>query len=340
MYLSTFRDREITKMGTSCCSHHRQWQTPLAMSLDNWIFNSNWKDPMHDSAMSINSNHRFASPSPRQLRYGQVKVPYSYSGSPSPALSEIPFYSFRRIRQVFDLRLSPVPPPLQIDQIRDSMGYIKLNRKLEGGRGRQCVANAALGPSHLTLFVLKNLHLSSSYVRQSPTTNDLGLTDDGTKTLPMICKFLNASSKALARTPNSKSSASSARSGQVQSLPCFSACVWQSSGRACGTRPAPALRVQRARVRKESLVFSYPHRETAEHRVGSKLMMIIPTGTFSPQENITPWERARRHVPPEQWNLVERPITNSTRLTIGVLSLFLRRRDALLHGRCHRQTSR
>jgi hypothetical protein len=231
MYLSTFRDREITKMGTSCCSHHRQWQTPLAMSLDNWIFNSNWKDPMHDSAMSINSNHRFASPSPRQLRYGQVKVPYSYSGSPSPALSEIPFYSFRRIRQVFDLRLSPVPPPLQIDQIRDSMGYIKLNRKLEGGRGRQCVANAPLGPSHLSLFVLKNLHLSSSYVRQSPTTNDLGLTDDDTETLPMICSFLNASSKALARTPNSKSSASNARSGQVQCLPRFSACVWQSTER-------------------------------------------------------------------------------------------------------------
>ena len=29
--------------------------------------------------------------------------------------------------------------------------------------------------------------------------------------------------------------------------------------------------MQHARVRKESLVFPYPHRETAEHRVGSKL---------------------------------------------------------------------
>ena len=102
--------------------------------------------------------------------------------------------------------------------------------------------------SHLTLFVLKNIHLSSSYVRQSPTTNDLGLTDDDTKTLPTICNFLNASSKALARTPNSKSSASNARSGQIQCLPRFSACVWQSTGSACGTRPAPALRVQHARV--------------------------------------------------------------------------------------------
>ncbi len=87
----------------------------------------------------------------------------------------------------------------------------------------------------------------------------------------MICNFLNTSSKALARTPNSKSSASNARSGQVQCLPRFSACVWKSTGSACGTRPAPALRVQHARVRRESLVFPYPHRESAEHRVGSKL---------------------------------------------------------------------
>ena len=111
--------------------------------------------------------------------------------------------------------------------------------------------------------------MSSSYVRQSPKTNDVGLTDDDTKTLPMICNFLNASSKALARTPNSKSSPSNARSGQVQCLPHFSAssCVWQSTGSACGTRPVPALRVQHTRVRKESLVFPYPHRE----QVGSKL---------------------------------------------------------------------
>jgi hypothetical protein len=47
--------------------------------------------------------------------------------------------------------------------------------------------------------------------------------------------------------------------------------VWQSTESACGTRPAPALRVQHARVRKESLVFSYPHCETAVHRVGPKL---------------------------------------------------------------------
>ena len=69
------------------------------------------------------------------------------------------------------------------------MGDMELNRKLEGGWGRQCVANAALGSSRLTSFRLKNLHLSSSYVRQSPTTNDLGLTDDDTKMLPMIANF-------------------------------------------------------------------------------------------------------------------------------------------------------
>jgi hypothetical protein len=89
--------------------------------------------------------------------------------------------------------------------------------------------------------------------------------------LPVIDNFLNASSKALGRTPNSKSSASNARSGQVQCLPRFGACVWQSSGSACGIRPAPALRVQHAHIRKESLMFPYPHRESAEHRVGSKL---------------------------------------------------------------------
>jgi hypothetical protein len=37
------------------------------------------------------------------------------------------------------------------------MGYIELNRKLEGGRGRQCVANAALGPFHLTSFRFEEL---------------------------------------------------------------------------------------------------------------------------------------------------------------------------------------
>ena len=89
--------------------------------------------------------------------------------------------------------------------------------------------------------------------------------------LLVIDNFLNASSKALGRTPNSKSSASNARSGQVECLPRFGACVWQSSGSACGTRPAPALRVQHAHIRKESLMFPYPHREFAEHRVGSKL---------------------------------------------------------------------
>jgi len=70
---------------------------------------------------------RFALPSTRRLQYKQVKVVKDpYSGSPSPAFSEIPFYSFLRIRPVFDLRLSrlsPVPP-LQIDQTRGSMGDI------------------------------------------------------------------------------------------------------------------------------------------------------------------------------------------------------------------------
>jgi len=45
--------------------------------------------------------------------------------------------------------------------------------------------------------------------------NDLGLTDDDIKMLPMISDFLNASSKALVGTSNSKSSVSNARSGQV-----------------------------------------------------------------------------------------------------------------------------
>jgi hypothetical protein len=80
-----------------------------------------------------------------------------------------------------------------------------------------------------------------------------------TKMLPMIGNFLNASSKAPLRTSDSKSSASNTKSGQVQCLPRFSACVWQSTGSACGTRPAPALRVQHACVRNESLVFLYPH---------------------------------------------------------------------------------
>src|SRR6266851_6439174 len=140
------------------------------------------------------------------------------------------------------IRPTPLTPSNWSDTWLDGR-YMELKRKLEGGRGRQCMANAALGPSYLTSFRLKNLHLSSSYVRQSPTTNDVGLTDDDTKTLPktlpMIGDFLNASSKVLARTTNSKSSVSNARSGQVQCLPHFSACVWQSTGSACGTRPAP-----------------------------------------------------------------------------------------------------
>jgi hypothetical protein len=96
-------------------------------------------------------------------------------------------------------------------------GYIELNRKLEGGRGWQCMANAALGPSHLTSFHFEELtfHLSSLYVCQSPTMNDLGLTDDDIKTLPMIGDFLNTSSKVLVGTLNSKSSVSNVRSGQV-----------------------------------------------------------------------------------------------------------------------------
>jgi hypothetical protein len=222
--------------------------------------------------MSINSNHRFASPSPRQLQYRWVNVPYSDTHTQAhhrQLLARYPFIHSEEFDKYSTYAFRPCPPLFRL--IRYVARWDMWNRKLEGGRGRQCVANAALGPSHLTLFVLKNLHLSSSYVRQSPTTNDHGLTEDDTKTFPMICNFLDASSKALARTPNSKSSASNARSGQVQCLPCVSACVWQSSGSACGTRPAPALRVQHARVRKESLVFSYPHCETAEHRVGSKL---------------------------------------------------------------------
>src|SRR6266851_3461487 len=53
------------------------------------------------------NKHRFALPSTRQIQYKQVKVvKVPYSGSPSPALSEIPFYSFSRIRPEFDLPLS------------------------------------------------------------------------------------------------------------------------------------------------------------------------------------------------------------------------------------------
>jgi hypothetical protein len=179
----------------------------------------------------------------------------------------------------------------------------------------------------------------SSYVRQSLTTNDLGLTDDNTKTLPMICHFLNASSKALARTPNSKSSASNARSGRVQCLPRFSASVWQSTGSACDTRPAPALRVQHARVKKESLVFPYPHRETAEYRVGFKLQD-CPDGdvlSLGQYHTVEAGEETRpsRAVDPRgapHYQL-------HTSHLIEVLSLFLCHLGALPHGRCH-QTSR
>ena len=95
------------------------------------------------------NKHRFALPSTRRLQYKEVKVvKVPYSGSPSPPFSEISFYSFRRIRPVFDQPLSP----LQIEQTRGSIGDMELNRKLEGGLGRQCVANAALRPSHLTSF--------------------------------------------------------------------------------------------------------------------------------------------------------------------------------------------
>jgi hypothetical protein len=37
------------------------------------------------------------------------------------------------------------------------MGYLELNRKLEGGRGRQCVANSSLGLSLLTFFRFEEL---------------------------------------------------------------------------------------------------------------------------------------------------------------------------------------
>ena len=59
------------------------------------------------------NKHRFALLSTRRLQYKQVKVvKVPYSGSPSPAFREtrIPFYSFRRIRPVFDPRFSSVPP--------------------------------------------------------------------------------------------------------------------------------------------------------------------------------------------------------------------------------------
>jgi hypothetical protein len=56
MYLSIFREKDIMKMGTSCCSHRRQRKTPPTTSLDNWLdFLPDLKDPMHDSAMSINA---------------------------------------------------------------------------------------------------------------------------------------------------------------------------------------------------------------------------------------------------------------------------------------------
>jgi hypothetical protein len=148
---------------------------------------------------------------------------------------------------------------------------MELNRKLEGGRGRQCVANAALGSSHLTSFRFEEPTL---VVPERPPESDNEQPwahRPDTKMLPMIGNFLHGSSKALLRTSNSKSSTSNARSGRVRCLPRFSACVWQSTGSACGTRPAPTLRVQHVRLRKESLVFPYPHRETMEHRVGSKL---------------------------------------------------------------------
>src|SRR6266851_6597805 len=49
-------------MGTSRCSHRWQRQTPPATSLDDWISSPNLKDPIHDSAMSVNATTSIDSP--------------------------------------------------------------------------------------------------------------------------------------------------------------------------------------------------------------------------------------------------------------------------------------
>ena len=57
------------------------------------------------------------------------------------------------------------------------MGDMELNRKLEGGWGRQCVANAALGPSRLTSFRFEELTFVV-LVRPPESDNERrGLTD-------------------------------------------------------------------------------------------------------------------------------------------------------------------
>jgi hypothetical protein len=65
-----------------------------------------------------------------------------------------------------------------------------------------------------------------------------------------------------------------------------------------------------ARSCKESLVFPYPHRETAEHRVGSKLHD-RPDGDVLSLGQYYTVGAGEEHIPPEKWNLVERLITNS-----------------------------
>ena len=209
-------------------------------------------------------------------------------------------------------------------------GICRVEQKVGRRTGTAVRDQCCPWPSHLTLFVLKNLHLSSLYILHSSTTNDLGLTDDDTKTLTVIGNFLNESSKALARTPNSNSSARQ-REIWLSSMPPSFQCLRMAVNGEC---------MQHARVRKESLVFPYPHRETAEHRGGSKVhdrpdgdvLSLGQYHTVGAGEDTRP----ARVVEPRRAPLHQ---LHTPRL-IKVLSLFLCHHGTLLHGRCHRQTSR
>jgi hypothetical protein len=107
-------------------------------------FPPNLKDPMHDSAMSVNatqqSSIRLAVASSAPVQAGQGSQAHHRQ-----PLARYPFIHSEEFDQYSTYASHPCSPPLQIDQTRGSMGYIELNRKMEGGQGRQCVANGALG---------------------------------------------------------------------------------------------------------------------------------------------------------------------------------------------------
>ena len=87
-------------------------------------FLPNLKDLMHDSAMGVNATTIIDLPRRRLVSSSTGRSRFHTQAS-----RDI-LFSFRRIRPVFDLRLSPVSPPLQIDQTRGSMGVYRAEQKV------------------------------------------------------------------------------------------------------------------------------------------------------------------------------------------------------------------